>query len=150
MGDLDDGPDQTPLNPALVLGTIARLLPGPSFDLLLTHSPQGEYSSHRRHAECSTAVVGAWRTGLLPSARLWLFAYDDGDRTYLPRVRPDADRRDMLTESAWLEKRRLITDLYGFAPDSWEARTTPREEGFWCLDSARDDLARIASTAYPS
>ena len=46
--------------------------------------------------------------------RLWLFAYEDGDRAYLPRVRDDADRRDVLPDDVWLEKRRLITDLYGF------------------------------------
>ncbi len=135
MADLDDGPDQAPLPIEQVRETAARLLAGASYDLILTHGPNGEYTQHRRHAECCRTVVGLWRSGLIDTRRLWLFAYEDGDRAYLPRVRADADRRDVLTDDVWLEKRRLITDLYGFGPDSWEAQTTPREEGFWCFDS---------------
>jgi hypothetical protein len=81
---------------------------------------------------------------------LWLFAYEDGGRAYLPRVRQDADRRDVLPDDIWLEKRRVITDLYGFRTDSWEARTTPREEGFWCLDSAQAAVERAAPWEQPS
>ena len=115
MGDLDDGPVNAP-QPRVVPRRHHRPVPpGLDYDLLLTHSPQGEYSSHRRHAECSAAVLDAWRCGRLRSPRLWLFAYDDGGRAYLPRVGPDADRKELLTDSVWLEKRRLITDLYGFS-----------------------------------
>jgi hypothetical protein len=71
-----------------------------------------------------------------------MFAYEDGGRAYLPRVRDDADRRDLLTDDIWLEKRRLITDVYGYGSDSWEAQTTPREEGFWCFDSAQAAITR--------
>jgi hypothetical protein len=81
---------------------------------------------------------------------LWLFAYEDGNLAYLPRVRDNADRRDVLTEGVWLEKRRLITDLYGFGPGSWEAQTTPREEGFWCFDTAQAAVKRAASQEQPS
>src|ERR1022692_4687663 len=137
MADLDDGPDQAPLPVEQVQETTARLLAGTSYNLILTHGPKGEYTWHRRHAECCQTVVELWRSGGIDTRRLWLFAYEDGDRAYLPRVRDDADRRDVLADHVWLEKRRLLTDLYGYGPDSWEARTTPREEGFWCFDSAR-------------
>ena len=142
MADLDDGPDQTPLPLEQVQQTAVRLLAGTSYNLVLTHGPNGEYTQHRRHAECCRTVVELWRSGIIDTSRLWLFAYEDGDRAYFPRVRDDADRRDVLTEDAWLEKRRLITDLYGFAPDSWEAQTTPREEGFWCFDSPQAAVKR--------
>jgi len=135
MADLDDGPDQAPLPVEQVREAAARLLARASYDLILTHGPNGEYTQHRRHAECCRAVVELWRSGIVETSRLWLFAYEDGGRAYLPRVRADADRRDVLTDEVWIEKRRLITDLYGFGPDSWEAQTTPREEGFWCFDS---------------
>jgi hypothetical protein len=62
------------------------------------------------------SVVELWRAGGIDTNRLWLFAYEDGGHAYLPRVRDDADRRDMLTENVWLEKRRLITDVYGYGP----------------------------------
>ena len=137
MADLDDGPEQTPLPAGQVQETITRLLAGTSHDLILTHGPDGEYTQHRRHAECCQAGVELWRSGGIETRRLWLFAYEDGGRAYLPRVRTDADRRDVLTDDIWLEKRRLIMDVYGFRPGSWEVRNAPREEGFRCFDSAQ-------------
>jgi LmbE family N-acetylglucosaminyl deacetylase len=142
MADLDDGPDQTPLPVEQVQETASRLLAGTSYNLILTHGPNGEYTWHRRHAECCQAVVELWRSGVIDTRRLWMFAYQDGARAYLPRVRDDADRRDVLTDGVWLEKHRLVTDLYGYEPDSWEARTTPREEGFWCFDSVQAAVKR--------
>ena len=143
MADLDDGPDQAPLPVDEVQKTIAGLLAGKSYNLILTHGPNGEYTWHRRHVECCRGVVELWRAGGIDARRLWLFAFEDGGREYLPRVREDADRRDALADGVWLEKRKVITDLYGFRPDSWEARTTPREEGFWCMDSARAAVERM-------
>ena len=142
MADLDDGPEQVPLPIEQVQATIARLLAGNSYSLILTHGPRGEYTRHRRHEECCQAVVELWQSGRIYTDRLWSFAYEDGGRTYLPRVRNDADRRDVLTENIWLEKRRLITDVYGYGPQSWEARATPREEGFWCFDSGETAAKR--------
>ena len=143
MADLDDGPDQTPLPPWQVEETAAGLLAGNSYDLILTHGPLGEYTQHRRHAECCRAVVELWRSGRIDTKRLWMFAYEDGGRAYLPRVRQDADKRDMLPDEIWLDKRRLITDLYGFGPDTWETGTTPRHEGFWCFGAAQAAVAAL-------
>jgi LmbE family N-acetylglucosaminyl deacetylase len=144
IANLDDGPEQTPLPPDLVQAAITSLLSDNSYDLLLTHGPRGEYTRHRRHEECSRSVIELWRAAHIDSKRLWLFAYEDGERAYLPRVRTDADRRDILAESVWLEKHRLITDVYGYRADSWEAQTTPREEGFWCFDSPQAAFDRTA------
>lgn len=144
MADLDDGTDQSPLLIGQVEETVVRLLAGNTYDLVLTHGPNGEYTQHRRHAECCRAVVELWRSGGLSTNRLWMFAYDDGERAYLPRVRADADRRDALPDDIWLEKRRLITSLYGFSLDSWEAQTTPRHEGFWCFDTPQAAVIRVA------
>ena len=142
MADLDDEPDQVGLPIEKVRETIVQLLSGESYSLVLTHGPKGEYTRHRRHEECCQGVVDLWRSGGIDTRRLWLFAYEDGGRAYLPRVRGDADRRDVLTDDVWLEKRRLITDLYGYGPDSWEARSAPREEGFCCFDSAQAAVKR--------
>jgi len=130
MADLDDGPEQQPLPSELVQGTIQRLLGNQVYDLIFTHGPSGEYTFHRRHEECSRAVVELWGEGRIASRQLWLFAYEDGARKYQPRVRDDADQRQLLSDAVWKEKHRLITETYGFAADSWEARTTPHEEGF--------------------
>ena len=144
MADLDDEPDQTPLPTELVQETIVRLLAGSSYSLILTHGPEGEYTRHLRHEECCRSVVELWRSGGIVTNHLWFFAYEDGGRKYLPRVRGDADRREILAGNIWLEKYRLITDVYGYGSDSWEAQCTPKEEGFWCFDSAQAAVKRAA------
>jgi LmbE family N-acetylglucosaminyl deacetylase len=144
MANLDDGPEQVPIPFEQVREAITELLTGTRYSLILTHGPMGEYTRHRRHEECCRSVVELWQAGGIETERLWLFAFEDGGRAYLPRVRDDADRLDTLTESTWLEKRRFITDVYRYGADSWEARATPREEGFWCFDSAQAAAERTA------
>ena len=34
-------------------------------------------------------------------------------------------------EEIWRQKYDIITGIYGFNKDSFEAKTTPREEAFW-------------------
>jgi hypothetical protein len=58
MADLEDGPEQAPLTISFIQNEILRMLPQRSFDLILTHAPQGEYTRHRRHEEVSRAVTG--------------------------------------------------------------------------------------------
>ncbi len=136
MADLDDGPEQTPLPWAEVQDAILSLLCGTAFDAVLTHGPRGEYTRHRRHEEVSQAVAGLWRTGRLTASRLFLFAYEDGQRAYLPRPCADAHLVETLPQATWQQKYDILTSLYGFAPDSWEAQATPRAEAFWRFESA--------------
>lgn len=145
IGDLDDGPDQLPQPPAVVEAALAALLPPQRFDLVLTHGPWGEYTRHRRHEECCRAAVNLMATVRSDACPIWMFAYEDGGRSYLPRVRPDADRRDRLPDSVWRRKRGILTDLYGFAPDTWEVQATPIEEGFWCFDSPAQARQRVSA-----
>ena len=142
MADLDDEPGQVPLPIEQVQETIVQLLAGGSYSLVLTHGPKGEYTRHRRHEECCQSVVALWRSGGIDTERLWTFAYEDGGRAYLPRARDDADWLHTLSDDIWLEKRRLIMDVYGYGADSWEAQSTPRKEGFWCFDSVQAAMKR--------
>lgn len=146
MADLDYGPDQDPLDPKLVRETITRQLPGGRLDFVLTHGPRGEYTRHRRHEECCRAVIELWQHGELETNQLWLFAYDDGDRSRLPAVSEHADLRVPLDEEIQREKLRLVTEDYGFTPDSWEARCTPREEGFTTFSLPQTAMDFLNST----
>lgn len=130
IGALDDGPEQRPLEGGLVAERILDLLPDRAFDLILTHSPRGEYTRHRRHEETGRAVWSLWSRGVLSAAELWLFAYEDGGRAYLPRPEAGAEVRLALPGPVFEEKRRLITEVYNYGEATWEARTTPREEAF--------------------
>ncbi len=131
MGDLDDGPEQSPLDPLLVQRTVAELLPPGYFDLLITHDPAGEYTRHLRHEEAARAAISQWEAGRLAVSELWTFAYEDGGKQYLPRAIGSAPVQLDLTEALWERKYAIITQIYGFPADGFEARATPRVEAFW-------------------
>ena len=136
MGDLDDGPEQMPLPQNEVQQTLCSLLPAKHFDLILTHSPYGEYTRHRRHEETSQAVIALWERGLIRTSEVWLFAYADsgqGGKDDPPRVIKTAHRLIPLPEEVWQRKYRIISDIYGFAPETYESSIVSREEAFWCF-----------------
>ncbi len=129
--DLDDGPEQRPLDPKLVEESILAPLPFPSYDLVLAHSPFGEYTRHKRHEEIGKAVINLWHNKNLVTTGLWLFAYEDGYRNYYPRPIGDADFKYPLSQNSFERKYKMITETYGFARDSWEAEACPKSEAFW-------------------
>jgi LmbE family N-acetylglucosaminyl deacetylase len=149
IADLDDGPEQRPLDEAEVQAAIASVLPKDTFDLVLTHSPFGEYTRHLRHEETARAVAAAWRTGALHTTALWMFAYEDGGRAHLPRAIQDAHETIRLPDATWREKYAIITDVYGFPPEGWEARTTPKVEAFWCFQRPNDFDAWLSQRSMP-
>lgn len=130
MGDLNDGPDQIPLADTMVRNTILSLVPAREFDLLLTHGPHGEYTRHRRHEEVARVVWGLWLDGNLRAGRLWQFAYEDDGGACFPKPRKNASFHLHLSDALWTRKYQLITRVYGFGVDSWEARAVTRTEAF--------------------
>lgn len=135
MGDLDDGPDQAPIPAKELQEAVLSLLPRRDYDLLVTHAPWGEYTRHLRHEETSRAVIALLAEGRLRANSLWLFAYEDGGRTYPPRAAADAHVCFPLSRHVWDEKCAIIAKVYGFGEASWEASATPREEAFWVPSS---------------
>jgi LmbE family N-acetylglucosaminyl deacetylase len=138
IGDLDDEPEQVPLPEAQVQQVLLSLLPPEQFKFVLTHSPYGEYTRHRRHEETSKAVVNLWEQGLIRTGELWMFAYKDngkGGKDDLPRAIKTAHMVVQLPETIWRGKYRTITEIYGFSQESYEANITLREEAFWCFRS---------------
>jgi LmbE family N-acetylglucosaminyl deacetylase len=141
MADLDDGPEQTPLADEQVEQSLLECLPTRQFERILTHSPLGEYTRHVRHEEVARAVLRLWLRGELSAAELWLFAYDDDGGSRLPCASASAAIAYELTAEVWQQKYRLITDDYGFAEASWEARVTPRREAFSRVTTAEQGRA---------
>lgn len=135
MGDVDDGPEQSPIDIECLEDTILSLLDGTSYDLIVTHSPQGEYTRHRRHEEVAKAVIELLKSGRLHTKKIWMFAYTDHHRDHLPRPIRHADICIPLPPETWEKKYNLITETYGFSSESWEAKTTPRKEAFWSFSS---------------
>lgn len=143
MGDLDDGPDQVPLTSKEVEEEILKLLPAKKYDLIITHSPFGEYTRHLRHEEIGKAVIDLWYQQKIVMDALWLFAYEDGNKTYYPRAIEEADYCRKLPLKIWLEKYRMITEIYGFEKTGFEAKTTPEKEGFWQFTNAEIAIKRL-------
>jgi len=139
MGNLDDEPEQLPLSNIMVQNVILTLLPSSKFDLVITHNFRGEYTRHVRHEETGKAVLALWKSGKLSAKEIWMFAYEDGRQKYLPRPVQDADLSIKLPDEIWQKKYDIIIDIYGFGADSFEAKTTPREEAFWCFGSNKKD-----------
>jgi LmbE family N-acetylglucosaminyl deacetylase len=133
MGDLDDGPEQSPLDSQEVQDTILKLLSSHKFGLIITHGPVGEYTHHLRHEETGRAVLALMKSEKLVADEVWRFAYEDGGGQYLPRPAEDADLNIKLPDEIWQKKYDIITNIYGFDTDSFEAKTTPRIEAFKCL-----------------
>ena len=94
LRDCDDGPEQRPLPPLETLRVIGRWAANFSFDLVITHGPKGEYTRHLRHEEVFRAVFDLWRTGAIVSKSLWLFAYEDGHGSYLPKANRQCSPQD--------------------------------------------------------
>ena len=135
MGDLDDGPEQIPLDCHELQYAITELLPSNNFDLLITHGHGGEYTRHRRHEQVGKAVMALREKEKLFTKEIWRFAYEDGDGKHLPKAAQDADLKIRLSNEIWHKKYDIITKIYGFVPDSFEAKTTPRKEAFMCFKS---------------
>ena len=131
MADMDDGPEQTCLPDHEVQETLLRLLPLRRYDLVLTHGCRGEYTRHLRHEEVSCAVTALCRTDRLFAHQVLYFAYSDHEKKHLPLPDAQADIKITLSKDIWQNKYKIMTETYGFMPDSWEARTTPKQESYW-------------------
>ena len=131
MEDLDDGPEQIPLEKHEIETAVLRSLPSSRFDRIITHSPAGEYTRHRRHEEAGEAIISLWTSGKIQTDELWVFAYEDGEKQYLPQPIKSAHSYQEIPRELWKQKYDLITKTYGFNKEGFEARTTPRAEAFW-------------------
>jgi LmbE family N-acetylglucosaminyl deacetylase len=138
MGDLDDKPDQKPLKSIEIETAILDLLPTRHFNTIITHSPEGEYTRHLRHEETGKAVINLWKSNKIAANNLWTFAYDDGNKKYLPKANKTGTIYNTLSKHNWKKKYKIITEIYGFDAERWEAKTTPKTEAFWQFTKPTD------------
>ena len=138
MGDVDDGPEQNPLEENMLARAILDLVPPKHFDLIITHNPTGEYTKHLRHEEVGKAVIKLWCDGKISANELWIFAYEDGNKKYYPKPEENGTFCRTLNNRIWHKKYSIITDTYGFEKNSWEAQTTPKAEAFRQFSNSYD------------
>lgn len=145
LSNLDDSPNLLPLKEKEIEQALQSLLPKQPIDLILTHSPEGEYTRHKRHEEIGRAVIELWHAGKIRTKKLWVFAYQDNQRAYVPRPDKMANLFIELSREIWLEKYKIITEIYGFVKESWEAKTTPVSEAFWEFAHSEDAMTWLKS-----
>ena len=133
IADLDDGPEQKPLDKRDIQAVVKNGLGSTNYNLIVTHGLRGEYTHHRRHEEAHEAVADLWINGQISTEQIWFFAYSDNSGGSLPTAIRGAHFKFPLPRRVWEQKYRIVTQVYGFQPNSWEARTTPQWEGFWCF-----------------
>jgi hypothetical protein len=109
---------------------LINLIKGSRFDLVITHSPWGEYTRHRRHEEIGKALLSLWGSREIQTKEMWLFAYEDGQGAYYPHVERNAHRTFLLPKPVWERKYHILTDIYGFSYNSWEAQTAPNVDPY--------------------
>ncbi len=138
IGGLDDEVNQARLSDTEVAKEILHLLPEREFDLVMTHSPFGEYTRHQRHEQTGEVMLTLWQQRKIRASEIWLFAYADGGRggiDDLPRPIRGSHSITRLPQDIWQHKYRIMTRIYGFQPDSYESIIAQREEAFWRFSS---------------
>ena len=131
IGDLHGEDEQQALNHTEVAQTIKNLLPANYFDLIISHHPGEEYTSNIWQKETGKAVIKLWHSGLISAGEFRAFAYEDGEKSYLPKAVETANICHMLSKRIWRKNKNIIMETYGFDESSFEAKTTPTAESFW-------------------
>jgi LmbE family N-acetylglucosaminyl deacetylase len=130
ISDLDDGnPLRTIYPPADIGWRIRQHAGNQDWDLCVTHGANGEYG-HPRHVEIHGEVLRLVANGLLQCGELWTFAYNCDAQTGSCIAQRDADVRVALTDEQLTEKKRVIREMYGYGPDSFEVRACASPEAF--------------------
>ena len=134
--NLDTINNQNPLNETELKHTILALLPEHYFSLVISHYPAGEYTDHNMHDETGKAIILLWHSGIISAAEFRTFAIEDGKRSYLPRPIETAGIYKLLAKRIWKEKQSIITEIYGFDLNGFEAKTTTIAESLWPVSNS--------------
>jgi LmbE family N-acetylglucosaminyl deacetylase len=137
ISDLDDEKLE-PLSISEVAEKIKENLPQDKYDYIYTHGENGEYG-HIRHKETHEAIKFLIKKNKLTCSKVFYFSYlpggikwrDDSDLK-IPIANSKSNTRVFLDEDALQKKINLITSVYGFTPESFEALSCGSRETFIC------------------
>jgi len=100
-----------------------------SFDYIFTHAYNGEYG-HPRHKGVHRGVKDLLRRNKINAGKTFTFAYVLDERKGYAISSESAAYRVVLSSASLKIKKHIIQNLYGFAPSSFEARSSARTETF--------------------
>ncbi|MNL53320.1 hypothetical protein D3C87_1765540 [compost metagenome] len=92
-------------------------------------------------------VINLWLHDKLICKELLIFAYEDGNRMYFPRAIETADICYNIPTKVWQQKYHIMTKIYGFDRDSWEAETVPTKEAFWRFTEKKNAINWLKSNS---
>ena len=127
ISDLEDeklGPLSTPK----MINKISSLLPKSEYSLIFTHGENGEYG-HLRHKEIHKAVKKMIKSKELKAKQMYYFSYKNKN-SKIPYPNPSSDLISNLNEKEYKDKINLITNIYGFLKNSFEAESCNKIEAF--------------------
>ena len=142
ISDLNDTEPLVPISPRREIGRrIIHHVGKVKWDLCLTHGPNGEYG-HQRHREIHKEVFSLIVDGILDCEQLWTFDYQCDAESRTCRANPRAEILIDLSEEILSNKRRIITDVYGYGEDSFECAACVSPEGFHRNDGLNEENLR--------
>lgn len=108
---------------------LTKKLPKKFFDYIFTHGRDGEYGN-LRHKGVHRAVKNLLRAKKLRATKSYCFAYQmaSNDKSAVPKKKADFETK--LSESVFNKKVRIIKDIYGFKPNSFEYMSCSKTERF--------------------
>jgi LmbE family N-acetylglucosaminyl deacetylase len=134
ISDLDDE-HLEPLAISEVIEKIKDNLPRKNYDYVYTHGRNGEYG-HLRHKEVYQAVKKMVKEREIECKKVLSFSYLPGGVRWkdsdlrIPISNTKADVRFCLSDDALQKKIELVTKVYGFDPESFEALSCGSRETF--------------------
>jgi LmbE family N-acetylglucosaminyl deacetylase len=138
ISDLDDE-ILKPLSIDEVKTKILESLKEKDFDYVFTHGENGEYG-HLRHKETHNAMKELVGEGNLRCNEIRFFSYELGNKSVpkipklkIPIPRKKSDWSVVLDNSELKKKKQIVTKLYGFESDSFEALSCKGREHFLSL-----------------
>ncbi len=105
------------------------LLRGKKFAYVFSHGYTGEYG-HPRHKGVHRAVRSLVQHSHVQAKQIFWFSYELRDHARYATPRRDSPVGVRLPSDIQREKRRIIEELYGFSPQSFESRSCAALETF--------------------
>ena len=106
---------------------ISKFIDGKKYDFIFTHGKNGEYG-HKRHIDVNKAVRKMLKEGRLKCKKVFFFSYVKKGKFCSPNQ--NADKFIKLNRLDFMNKKKLIKEIYGFEKNSFEERCCKKIESF--------------------
>ncbi len=127
----DDGQLTVKQTLPIIKKLILKKIGGKKFDFILTHGANGEYG-HPRHLGVQQAVKRLIDNGRLKAKMIFYFNYAKSERKKFspPIAKRNTEFLFHLSAKEFSQKKKVMTELYGFAPNGIDTSYCANPEAF--------------------